>query len=318
MRRRPPPTVRALAVAGTAVVLLASGCTGSDGGDDPAPTTTTTAPPNPELLDDGAAPRQELRLRLTEGDTATATLTVDLGVTQSVDGVEQVLVAPAVTQTVHFTVDRVDGDEAEISFVFTDVSVERDGTDLTDAEHLELTVDARRLVGVAGTGRIDDRGAVRAFGYDLPADLDPAVAASLDRLESQVTDLIVPLPPEPVGVGARWRVRSTTSLGGAELDQSVTYEITEITGDEITYTAVVDQVAEDQPLDDAALPDGATGRLVSSQVTGTSVGTMGLGSLAASTASTLAGTQVIDLRDGDDTVRLTQRLDLAVTIGTTG
>lgn len=319
VRNRSVGTLRALVGALVVVVLVTAGCTGSD--DDTAPTsaptsapTPTTAPPNPELLDAGDAPRRPLRLDLEAGDSTGVVVTVDLGVVQEVDGAEQVLDAPPVSQTVVLTVDAVDGDLAEVSVLVTDAAIDADGTDLTDADVLTLTAEARRAVGIVGRAQLDHRGGLRTFRYTLPDDVDPALATTLGELEGQIAALVVPLPDEAVGVGARWRVRSTTTLGGAVVDQVTTYTVTDLDDDRIAYTATIDQRAEDQTLALPGLADGTSGRLVSSQVAGTSVGSVETGSLASAAASTLTGTQVVDLDDGDGPLRLTQRLDLDVTV----
>ncbi len=319
LRNRPVGHLRALLGAVTVLVLVATGCSGTDDAATPTPTPAsgpppTTELPNPDLLDPGDAPRRPLRLDLEPGTSTALVVTVDLGVVQEVDGAEQVLDAPPVSQTVVLTVDAVEGEVADVSLLVTDATVDAEATDLSDAEVLTLTAAARQVVGIAGRAQFDTRGGLRSFRYVLPDDLDPALAATLDQLEGQIAGLIVPLPEEAVGVGARWRVRSTTTLGGAAVDQITTYTVTDLDDDRIAYTAAVDQRAANQALTLPGLPDGTSGRLVSSQVTGTSVGTVETSSLASDAASTLTGTQVVDLDDGDGLLRLTQRLDLAVTV----
>lgn len=302
------------------LVVALSGCGLFDDDDRAIPSTTSPATTvGPEVLDAGSAPRKQLRLTFAEGATTTVAISFDLDVTQESGGTTQALDTPLVTETVRFTVDRVEGDEADVSFAFTGVALDRAGTDLTDQEHLELTADLQGLVGVGGTGLVTDRGAFTAFSYDTPADLDPSVAATLEQFEDQVATITLPMPAEPLGVGGRWRTTTATTLAGITLDQVTTYEITGFTDSGVAYTATSEQSAAGQDLAPGTLAAGTTARLVSADVSGTGTGTMDLGSLVATATSTLSGTQVIDLTQGDaPTVRLTQRLDVALTVTAAG
>lgn len=318
---RSPSPIAAL----VALVLVTGGC-GLFDDDETTPaattsiattpaTTTTTTGPEPEVLEAGVAPRERLRLRFTEGASTAVVLTLDLDVTQESAGTTQTLDSPVVTETVRFTVDRVDGDEADISFAFTEIGLDRAGTDLTDQEHLELTADLQDLVGLGGTGRLTNRGALTAFSYETPADLDPAVAATLDQFEDQFAIIALPLPGEALGVGGRWRSTTTTTLAGVTVDQVTTYEITDLTDTGVAYEATSEQSASSQDLDDAGLPSGTTARLVSSDVSGTGSGTMDRGSIVAKATSTLSGTQVVDISEGGGPpVRLIQRLDVVLAV----
>ena len=81
------------------------------------------------------------------------------------------------------------------------------------------------------------------------------------------------------------------------------------------YTAEVRQFAEDQEVALDDLPEDTTAHLVTSRVEGSSSGTMDLSSIAATASSSLAGTQVIDLRrSGEPDRRLTQELGITVAV----
>jgi len=280
---------------------------------------TTTTTPGPEVLDAGRGPRKELRLRFTEGAATTVALTLDLDVTQRAGGAEQGLDSPVVRETVRFTVGPTRGDEATVSFAFTGATVDGEGTDLTAAELAELSTEIGRLVGLGGTGTISALGSFTSFAYDLPDGLDPEVTAALEQAEQQLSALALPLPREPLGVGARWRTATRTELSGIVLDQVTTYEITELTDSGVAYTAASSQTAARQRIDPATLPAGSTAELVSADIDGATTGSLDLGSLLATTSSTLSGTQEVDLRTGDGpTQRLSQRIDVTVSVAAAG
>lgn len=277
--------------------------------------TTSTTMPAPEVLDTGRSPRKELRLRFAEGAITTVALSLDFDLTQRAGGAEQGLDSPVVRETVRFTVERTRGDEAAVSFVFTTASVDGEGTDLTGQELLELSTDLEQLVGLGGTGTITALGSFTSFAYDLPDGLEPEVVAVLDQAEEQLSALALPLPREPLGVGARWRTTTRVSLSGIVLDQVTTYEVTGLTDTEVAYTALTSQTAARQTIDPATLPPGTTAELVSADIDGTTTGTLDLGSLLATSSSTQSGTQEVDLRTGRvPSQRLTQQIDLTVSV----
>lgn len=317
------PVLRRAVVLGAAALALTS-C-GLFGDDEPstatptsttAPVTTTTIPETSvELLDAGAAPLAPLRLQFREGDTTTATLTVDLEVSQTSSGTRQELDTPAVREVVTLTVDGVVNREALVSLAFTEAAVVRTDTDLSDAEAAVIDQQLAALEGIRGSGRITELGELTSFRYELPDDLDQGVRTTLERTRSELDALALPLPAEPVGVGARWRAIATSRIGGFPLRQETTYELTGIDGGTVRYTAEVRQFAEDQDVALDDLPSGTTSHLVSSRVEGSASGIMDLTSVMATARSELHGTQVVDLRtSGEPDRRLTQELGVTVVV----
>ncbi|MEZ5179493.1 MAG: hypothetical protein R2746_14775 [Acidimicrobiales bacterium] len=94
-------------------------------------------------------------------------------------GARQELVTPTVREESTLTVDGVDDGEAMVSLAFTEANVVRTDTDLTDQEAAELDAALAALVGIRPRPR-HRAGEVSSFRYDLPDDLDPAVATTLD------------------------------------------------------------------------------------------------------------------------------------------
>ena len=319
----PSRSWRRSGVLAAAAALAVTGC-GLFGDDEPAtspPTTsvavtTTTVPESSvEVLDAGRPPLAPLRLQFQEGDTTTVAVTIDLDVSQTSSGARQELATPAVREVVTLTVDGVVDGEAMVSLAFTEAAVVRTGTDLTDAEAAEIDRELAALVGIRGSGRITEFGELTTFRYDLPDGLDDGVRTTLERTRGQLDVLSLPLPPDPVGLGARWRATSTSRIGGFPLRQETTYELTGLEDGTVRYTAEVRQFAEDQEVALDDLPEDTTAHLVTSRVEGSSSGTMDLSSIAATATSSLTGTQVIDLRrSGEPDRRLTQELGITVAV----
>ncbi len=95
------------------------------------------------------------------------------------------------------------------------------------------------------------------------------------------------------------------------VDQTVSYEITDLTDDEVTYTAAIGQTGTSQVVETPGVPPETAARLLSSRVSGTAVGTIDLRAVTTSVTSSLSGTQVIE---GDGAARRTQQIEMTVTV----
>jgi hypothetical protein len=85
----------------------------------------------------------------------------------------------------------------------------------TDTLRDALAATLRAAVGRRLEASADDRG--RLARIDAPAGSDSDAPALLPELEDAIAArLLLPLPEEPVGVGARWRVVCTSRIGSLE------------------------------------------------------------------------------------------------------
>ncbi len=311
-------SIRRITSALLLTVALTTACT--SGSDDDTTTTTTdgsagtpttvAGPVVPELLEPGAEPRQALRFTFTEGAVTTADLTVETDVEQSVGGRTQSLDTPPIVQTMAITTDRVTDQGAELSFEVTAASVDRTETGLDPSALDDMDAAVADLVGLAGAMTVSDTGAASDVSYEIPDDADEQTTTLLEQLEGQVAGLTVPLPTEPVGVGARWQATTPFRSSGIVVEQTTTYEITAIEGTSVTYAATVEQTGERQDIE----LGGVEAELVSSDVQGTAEGTIALDAPIAPSSSTLSGRQVIAVSTGDTTQDLEQTLEISLTI----
>jgi hypothetical protein len=107
---------------------------------------------------------------------------------------------------------------------------------------------------------VDDRGQVGTLGFnDDPTGTRSAQARA--DLVQRLLSTIVPLPVEPVGTGARWRVVTILKQGPAFAKQTATYTLV-APGAVWKVHVKLQRVAEAQQLDDPALPAGTTADLI--------------------------------------------------------
>jgi hypothetical protein len=313
-----------------ATILAAAGLAGCSlvGGSDPAPATTSTSSTTsttevpvarsqpPELLDPGSEPRQALRVAYTEGDEATITFTSDLEITQETPDRTQRIDSPPIAQTLAYTVGTVTDRGAELAIRIDAVAAKGKGTGLDDEELAALDAELAPLVGLEATALATPLGELEDLAFDRPEGLPEVLAEQLRALEDQLPALGPALPTEAVGVGASWRTTSTSTTGGAEVATTSTITVTAITEGLLEYRAEIRTSADPQPIDLAGLAEGTTARLESSDLTGSSTGTLGLDRLAVSLRTQVSGTQQLILDAGGTTTDLQQTIELAYAAAT--
>lgn len=202
-------------------------------------TTTVAAPANPAeltLLDQGAEPRTELRLRIPDGQTETMVMEQRQTLVQEILGetLQDVEITVITKQEILTTV--IDGGFRVSSKI---ISAEA-GPDVDPAMAAEVTKGMEASIGVTTEAEMDDLGNISTTavgGTDGYNDEGEAVLQSLAQLS-------VPLPSEPVGIGASWEVAQSLNLAGIEPRQTTTYTLTAIEGTVITLEAMISQVVE--------------------------------------------------------------------------
>ena len=207
--------------------------------------------PDLELLEAGSSPRRELRLQLQKGDEQTIVMTSMVDAQQTV-GQQQLpkSVFPGTKHTLHTTVESVSEDgEITCAFEIVDAEVvEREGARQVRMRRMKQGVG--KLVGLGGQVQLNDRGVVQQVTTSSPDKTDPDVRGAINMLEQAMRkQFIVAMPESPVGVGAKWRITSTTSHQGIEITQNITYTIDKITDDNIDLQVSITRKADRQQIE---------------------------------------------------------------------
>ncbi len=270
---------RSLTVVLVALVLLAAvGCGGSDDSDQAEPTATTQAE-SPAATgagggsgritveEAGREPRERLRLHLAAGTVTKAAVVSKVELDMSMAG-NRLSSGPLPT-TRAVMEQRIDGVDPDGTASFTvtvgDWSVLP--TPGVDAAAIRRTGDVlQQLEGLRGTGKVDASGGNQTLSMDTSTVTNPLLKSTLDSLASQVGNLAVPFPSEPVGAGARWRTTSTTTINGITMNTTSTYTLRSRTGDHYELDVVQDAEAPPGPVAMANLPSGTEASIESFSV----------------------------------------------------
>lgn len=321
MPHRPVRSLAAAAVTTLALTALAA-CNDDDSGsaaespsssDASSPTSaatsaSTSAPtdagdgspagaPEVTVLDAGSDPHQQLLLDVTDGQTETSHITMTVG-TQA-QGIPPVQIP--VTMSFVTTVEDVTDDQITVSFAYDDLSAQLPpGAPPSAQDQMDSMFAA--FEEVSGTFEVTPSGAVTSTKFSLPDDAPPELSSMIDQLASQSTQFAVPFPSEPVGDGARWKVENSLELSGIAVDQTATYTLDSIDGDDYSIS-----VRLDQDLDGSNAGAGLSGHTT---VAGSYDGT--LHSFAA-TSGRLSGGGSSTVDAGGQTLDVKTTLDLRIT-----
>lgn len=215
-----------------------------------------TTPPPPEvsvtLIDPGQAPLEPLRYAIPP-DTVVKTLLdirdVEASAEQTEDSEDAFGVLPGFTLLMHAgpTVVLPKGFRYILRISKAE-SVLPEG--VTDRQTLEVEQGVEALRGMRGRFDINAQGIV--VDADVPwaqgqERIHPRVAITIGNVRSAIAT--IPLPLEPVGIGAVWEVRRPLRIWSARVTQVTRYELTDRVGGRFRVTVTVQQTAAPQVAD---------------------------------------------------------------------
>ncbi|MGB8331885.1 MAG: hypothetical protein WCE62_17290 [Polyangiales bacterium] len=121
---------------------------------------------------------------------------------------------------------------------------------VTEREAAEVERGVQALRGMRGRFDIDEQGIV--VDADVPWSegqqrLHPRVVITIANVRSAIAT--IPVPREPVGIGAVWEVRRPLRIWSARVTQVTRYELTDRLGDRFRVAVTVDQTAAPQVAD---------------------------------------------------------------------
>lgn len=199
-----------------------------------------------ELLDAGEEPRALLRYTIPDGTTTTSTMSFktipgEKAAPMTESGLQRLKV-----KAVFGPAELVE-DEIRYDYEIVDSNaVARPGASGKLLEDIEES--AAFLKGTGASIAINDRGNLRSARSSQGTKAVPL--RLLWIIGNTVSNLsVVGLPPEEVGIGARWRVRAMLTFYGIKLEQQTTYTLIERTGDEIVLDVEFKRAGEQQVVD---------------------------------------------------------------------
>lgn len=235
---------------------------GNSGSPQPAatpPLRLILQPPQLTLISPGTGDLQPRRLKLAVGQSQAIRMTMDVKAFLKIaDQSPTPMPVPKTTIQLDSLVDEVlaNGD-VSYHVTYNKISVDPiQGMDPAMAAGMRQVFEG--IEGLRINMVSDDRGSVRSLEIVPPAKMDAQLRLILEQLSQQFTQsmnqMSVLLPIEPIGVGARWQVKSAMEVSGIKFEQTVTYTLNEIQGDRLKVAADLSQTAPEQEIQAAGAP----------------------------------------------------------------
>ena len=225
------------------VVTAIHGCR-KDGPSPPAPEISVT------LIAPGDEPRDVLRYRIAVDTQVHSVLEVTTSATTTEDVEDTFGVLPGVKLKLHGgpTLPLAEDGFRYVLRISRADPVLPEGTEIHHVEHVEESV--RALNDTRGRYDLNDRGIV--VDSDVPwtvgqERINPRVTIMLSNVRSAIAT--IPLPVEPVGIGAVWEVRREVRIWSARVTQTTRYELVDRMDAQLRVRIAVQQSAPPQIAD---------------------------------------------------------------------
>ena len=214
-----------------------------------------------KLLGAGAEPRKSLRLHPTPGDKQTLHLSGKVALETKMGGDQPPpMKLPAITTAMDMTEDitvKEVSAKGDITYELTlgDVSFgsEPAAGAAQPARAKKSALPA--LKGLSATCTVSSQGLSKSVEFTAPPGTDPQARLFMDQMKDVASQVAVPLPEEPVGVGAKWEVKTPIKTRGISLDQTASYELVAVEGEHLKIKSTTTQRGANQKMDNPIMPN---------------------------------------------------------------
>ena len=230
----------------------------------PAAPAKEVADPKVTLREPGAESRKPLRYAFVKDSKHTLTMTMQMGLTQSLGAMqmpETKIPAMDMVMDVHITDVQANGD-ANYEFVLSSTNV-RDEPGANPMMVNMVKKSLTTMVGMKGSATVSSRGFTRDVKVEVPPNADAMVKEQVESMRQSMNQFAAPLPEEPVGKGAKWDIDAEVSAGGIQAHQRTTMTLENIEGDALDLSIAITQTAEEQDVKNPNIPPTAKVRLTS-------------------------------------------------------
>jgi hypothetical protein len=226
-----------------------------------------------EVLSTGSEPRHEIRFSAKAGSVFTATMEMQLTMTQDMGGQTQTIAMPNAITVMTLTCTDV-SKTGDMSFTaeVTDARIQPEA----DTPAMVATAMKRAVEGLKGTRmsmKITPTGQMLESELKMVEGADKNLAGTVDSLRQSMSQMMTMIPSEAMGVGGKWRQVQKMRVSGVATDQTVEFTVSRVdeSGTDLEMT-----MTQSAPEQDMKLPGmaglGPKVRLVS--MSGSNSGTM--------------------------------------------
>lgn len=203
------------------------------------------------------------------------------------------------------------GGDITSSFQYGDLQVSGSGTAVD-----ELRAKLGVISKIKGTLRFAANGGLMDAQIEFPDGVDPTIRSLLSSLREQLANLSVPLPDEPVGIGATWTARTELTLNGLRAAVDYDYRLVERDGNRLVLGMSAAEQIMEQRLQLPTMPPGVTAQVHASRVVGSGHIDLDLGHLIpVDSSADMSGTIRMAFEHSGKHFEMAERLHMTVSLG---
>ena len=215
--------------------------------------------PQVELLNPGAEPRQQLRLKPAIDLKETTVMTLKMDMEISAAGRSSPAKSPVSVMTFQTKVTKIDPNgDIHYEFAYTNADITGDTGNTPPAARDAMRSALKSMVGMKGSFIMDNRGFHKGGNFILPEGADNNLKKMVEQMSKSIEQLTSPLPAEAVGKGAKWRVSSSSDFIGMNVNDISTYELASWQDGVASLNVSIEQQANPQNITSPQLPPGTT------------------------------------------------------------
>jgi hypothetical protein len=215
-----------------------------------------------KLEEAGAEPRSKLRYKFQAGRKDKLVMDMKMSMAMSMGSIKQPETVLPVARTTMDIDSQSVSPEGNLKYTFKVSSAEV--VDEKGASPLvvqTMQTELKKTVGMSGWAIVTPRGFTEDAEINVPDGASQQLQQMIDNLRQQLKQLSSPLPEEPVGIGAKWKVTMPLNTDALKLVQTADYELTELKGNNGKLAIKVSQFAKKQSMKLPNLPPGTSAML---------------------------------------------------------
>lgn len=191
---------------------------------DPGATAVATGGGSLEVLSEGAEPRFQLKYQAPAGTKQKMEMSMDITMDIPMMGKMSMptMIMVADVEVVSIAADG----KITNKMTFTGVEL-KDTKDSMPGIADAMKEPMEKIKGTSTTMVIEPSGKVVSMEVDAPN--DPMLEQTMGQTKQGLDQMVAQLPDKPVGKGAKWRVKQSVEQGGMKVDQTIVFEVVEVT-----------------------------------------------------------------------------------------
>ena len=197
-----------------------------------------------ELVTAGAAPLRQLRYRPIKG----ATSRFEMSMNFDLESGGAVHTMPTLTLDLELAVVDVASDgSAKLRTTIKHASA-TDRVANAPVSAAQMNEGLRKFDNVVITSTLSPQGRQRDSKVAAGQDLSPVLMQQITTMTQGLEQLAMPMPDQPVGIGAKWRSIKKLAQNGIDMTSTTTIDITAIEGDQVSFASTTQLAGPDQTL----------------------------------------------------------------------